>query len=280
MTDLFADVNGIKICYEIIGNEEAYPIIMVHGYGSKKTEWIAQVDALSEKYKLIIFDNRGAGKSDRPNTPYTMELYAEDIKGLMEFLKIQEAHILGASMGGMMVQHFVLTFPEMVDKVILINTFPGFPNEQGIELLKKGYIETYHKRLEDPTKAFFDGANSFYTLKFRKMMKEDPKRKFHGIFSAEDLIQRDVEDAATPQDILNGANAIAKHNTIDRLHEIQNKTLVLCAQKDRLSPVLVNEKLHELIPNSVLKIINGVGHGSPLEKAPEVNQALLEFLET
>ena len=110
------------------------------------------------------------------------------------------------------------------------------------------------------------------------MMMEDTKKKIHGIISAEDLIKLSVEDQATPQDIINGANAIAEHNTIDRLHEIKNVTLILCGEKDSLSPVLVNEKLHELIPNSKLEIIKGVGHASVLEKAPEVNKAILDFL--
>ena len=155
MTELFAEVNGVRICYEILGKEEAYPIIMVHGWGSKKREqWIAQIDDLSEKYKLVIIDNRGSGKSDRPDMPYTMELYAEDIKALMEFLGIEKAHIMGCSLGGMIVQHIALMFPEMVNKLVLINTFPGFPNEQGLTMYKNSLIESYEKRLKDPTKTF------------------------------------------------------------------------------------------------------------------------------
>jgi pimeloyl-ACP methyl ester carboxylesterase len=70
MTELFAEVNSIKICYEISGEGE--PLLLVNGFGSKKESWIAQFKHLSERFRVIRFDNRGAGKSDRPHIKYTM----------------------------------------------------------------------------------------------------------------------------------------------------------------------------------------------------------------
>ncbi len=63
----FADINGIKICYEIYGSDNNIPIILIHGFGAKKEIWNSQVGALSKKFKVITFDIRGSGKSDRPN---------------------------------------------------------------------------------------------------------------------------------------------------------------------------------------------------------------------
>jgi pimeloyl-ACP methyl ester carboxylesterase len=276
MSEQFANVNGIRICYEIHG--DGYPIIFIHGYGSVKENWMCQIGTLSQKFKVIIFDNRGAGRSDRPNIPYTMDMYVEDTKGLMDFLKIEKAHIVGWSLGGMIVQNFILKYPERVNKLVLINTFAGFPNEQGLIMYKNGLIDGYHEILKDPVKAFFDRAIGF-TRKFKKMMQEDPKRKFYSLFSAEDIIKKNSTNPATPQDIENGANAIAAHNVADRLPEIKNETLILTADKDRISPKIANEKIHEGIPNSVLKVIDGAGHDSPFEKAQEVNQILNEFLQ-
>jgi pimeloyl-ACP methyl ester carboxylesterase len=279
MTDLFADVNSIKICYQIHGKKESYPLILVHGYGGKKTEWIAQVETLSEKYKVITFDLRGAGKSDRPNIAYTMKMYADDIKSLLRVLEIEKTHIAGFSLGGMVVQHFVLNYPDIVNKIILINTSPGFPNKIALDHFVQGKIERYNIRIKDPAKAFQHGARYYFSRKFWRMMEEDPKRKFYGIFSAEDLIKDSFEDISTPQDIINGAYAIAEHYTHDLLYKITHKTLVLCAEKDRVSPILVNKNLHELLPNSTLKVIKSAGHYSIFEKAPEVNQIILDFLE-
>ena len=109
-------------------------------------------------------------------------------------------------------------------------------------------------------------------------MKADPRKKHYGLWSAEDIIKNSTIDIFTPQDILNSANAIAGHEVRDRLHEVKSKTLILCANKDRISPVLINRQIHELLPNSEFKIIKDAGHDSKLQKALEVNEAILEFL--
>ncbi|MFX1321172.1 MAG: alpha/beta fold hydrolase [Promethearchaeota archaeon] len=279
MSELFAEVNRIKICYEIKG--EGVPVFLIHGFGAKKESWIAQFGPLSEHFKVIKFDNRGSGKSDRPNQLYTMELFADDINGLMEYLKIDKAHIVGVSVGGMIAQHFAVKYPNCVIKLVLINTTPKWPEEKsGLELYKQGKITSYKKRLKDPVKAFFDSTPMSYTLKFRKEMKENPKKKFHGLFSAEDLIREDSINPATPQDIENQAHALGTHNIIDRLHEIKSETLIMCASNDRQMPKSVNLQIHERIPNSKFIVIEKAGHSSYKERAPEVNKYIIDFLKS
>jgi proline-specific peptidase len=280
MTDLYANVNGIKICYEIHGNGD--PIILVHGFGSKKDGWkFSQLPELSKEYKVIIFDNRGAGKSDRPNEPYTMELFADDLNILMQFLKIDKAHVLGCSLGGMIVQTFAINYPERIRKLILINTTPTFPSDKsGIEVYKNHNITKYNALMKDPTKTFFDYASPGFTRKFKKMMQENPKRKFHGLFTAEDLIKDSTINPSTPHDIINQAHALKHFNVIDRLYKIQSETLIITASHDKTLPKLMSEKIHERIPNSKLILIEGAGHSSNHEKAPEINQHILDFLKS
>ena len=114
----FADVNGIKICYEIQGKGD--PVILVHGFGVKKEVWMCQYGPLSEKFKVIRFDNRGAGESDHPDELFTMEMLAEDIRGLMDALNLEKAHIVAWSLGGMIAQHFAIKYPDRINKLILI----------------------------------------------------------------------------------------------------------------------------------------------------------------
>lgn len=279
MSELFAEVNGIKICYEVKGEEE--PVFLIHGFGAKKESWIAQFGPLSEHFKVIRFDNRGSGKSDRPNQPYSMELFADDINGLMEYLKINKAHIFGVSVGGMIAQHFAVKYPNRVNKLILMNTTPKWPeNKSGLEVYKQSKITSYEKRLKDPVKSFFESTPMSYTLKFRKEMKENPKKKFHGLFSAEDLIREDTINPATPQDIVNQAHALGTHNIIERLIEIKSETSIMCASNDRQMPKSVNLQIHERIPNSKFIVIEKAGHGSNKEKAPEVNKHIINFLKS
>ncbi|MFX1235066.1 MAG: alpha/beta fold hydrolase [Promethearchaeota archaeon] len=281
MTEAYAKVNGIRICYEILG--EGYPVILVHGFGDKKEHFRAQVGDFSKYFKVIRLDNRGAGKSDRPEGPYTMELYADDINALMDYLKVEKAHIIGHSFGGMIVQNFVLKYPNRVNKIVLINTFPGLKttntfNDKGFEMYQNNAIEGLKKFMKDPMNNFLQGAKYSYSRPFWKLMVQNPKRKFHNIWSVEDLVEERLSNPTTVDDIKNQLAAVKTHTVYNRLHEIKNDVLILCAEKDKTTPKLVNLKMHEQIPNSKLIIIENAAHQSILEKAPEVNKYIIDFL--
>ncbi|TFG00007.1 MAG: alpha/beta hydrolase [Promethearchaeota archaeon] len=281
MSEHFAYVNGVNICYKIHGKENSYPIICVHGFGSKKETWIAQVGDLSKNYRVIIFDLRGAGRSSRPEEPpYTMEMFADDIKGLMDFLKIKKAHIMGRSMGGMIAQNFVLRNPKKVNKLILLNTSSGMRNKESIELFKRAQIERYNLIQSNPEKVFWRDTRLGFHIKFRKQMEADPKKKFYGIWSVEDLIEYIKTNPSRPIDIKNQAHAIKSHNTFERLHQIKNETLLLTASHDKLVPKFFVEQIHQRIPNSIFKVIDKAGHESHYSRAPEVNKIILDFLES
>ena len=272
----FANVKGIKLRYKFKG--EGYPTFLIHGF-AKKEFWIGQINALSEEFKVIWFDNRGVGESDRPNEPYTMKMLVEDLKGLMDFLNIQKAHLIGHSLGSFIAQNFTLTYPERVNKLILMSTNPGLPDQKGIDIFKNNQIALYEARIKDPISGFFTKMKVRFTREFLKLMKSDPKKQFHGIFSAEDLIKSENENPWTPQDIINHSNALADHNTLAALHKIKHKTLIIAGEKDRLTPRISSEQVHEKIPNSELRIVSG-GHYFPLENAPEVNQIIIDFLKS
>ncbi|MFX0038506.1 MAG: alpha/beta fold hydrolase [Promethearchaeota archaeon] len=276
MTELFAEVNGIKICYEVQGEGDL--VLLVHGLGSKKESWIAQFKPLSEHFKVIRFDNRGAGKSDRPKGDFSMELFADDIAGLMDFLKIDKAHIIGWSLGGMIVQNFVLKYPERVNKIVLINTNYGTPDESGPIAYKNMRLAGLKAKQEDPEKAFWNSIRADYHIKFRKQLEADPSKKWYGLWSAEDLIKESMIDPPTVEDIELQAQALNTHHTFERLPEIKNETLLITSTHDRVMPTFVMEEMYERIPNSTLKVIDKAGHGSPRSRAPEINKLIIDFL--
>jgi len=274
----FADVKGLKLCYEVKG--EGYPIFLIHGFGSKKEYWIAQSDNFSKEFKVIALDSRGAGKSDRPNELYTAELLAKDVIGLMDVLSVPRAHFIGHSLGGAVVQHIALMYPERVGKIVLISTFPDFPlDKSGVEMFKKNQIAMYEATKNDPIKGFYTKMKLRFSREFLKLMKEDPERKLHGIFTTNDLMEINRIDPATPQDINNLTNVLVTHQVLNKLHEIKAKTLIIAGNKDRLASKLSSEQLHERIPNSILKVIPG-GHFINLEKAAEINQLIIDFLKS
>ena len=277
MTELFANINGITICYEVFG--EGYPIVLIQGFGARKEGFKCQIPALSEHFKVITFDNRGAGKSERVKNPYTMKNLADDIKGLLDFLEIKKSHVLGTSMGGIIAQEFALQHPEYVDKLILVNTVSGAPDNVGLELLKKNRIDQLELIKTDPEKAFWDNAHIWFYHKYRKELKVNPKKKFFGIWSAEDEIRESTILMPTPLDIELQIEALRGFNTLEKLHQIKSHTLILAASHDQVCSKSNAEEMHKRIPNSELRVIEKAGHESPKTRTTEVNNYIIIFLK-
>src|SRR5438046_8889941 len=102
-------VNGIRMFYEETGGGE--PLILIMGFGGDHLAWAFQVRALAEHYRVVTFDNRGAGQSDAPEPPYTIRTMADDTAGLIAALGIERAHVVGVSMGGMIAPARALASP-------------------------------------------------------------------------------------------------------------------------------------------------------------------------
>ena len=278
MAEKFIDINDVRICYQIHG--DGYPVVLIHGFGSKKESFMAQIPALSQEFKIISFDNRGSGKSERPDMPYTMEMFADDIKGLMDYFEITRAHLIGLSLGGMIGLNFVLKYPNMVNKLVLINTLARLPDDFDPKTYINSKIEALELKKKDPELAFWQSTRFGFYHKFRIKMKANPKERFYGLWSVEDVLKYYKTDPPTAQDIRNIASSFKTYNAYEKLPEIKHKTLLLTASHDKLVPKEKMLEIHKKMPNSTYKIIEKAGHESPKEKAPEVNKAIIKFLKT
>ncbi len=274
----FAAVNGVILCYESYG--DGFPVLFLHGFGSKKEIWKPQIKDFSKKFRMIILDMRGTGRSERPDYSYTMNEVLYDIKDLMDELQIKSAHLIGRSFGGMIAQNFVLKYPNYVKKLVLIATYAKAEEEhvnlivanrtKGIELLKI-----------DPTQAFLNSARVLYHQSFQREMKQNPKKKFHDVFSMEDLIEESTIYPSRPQDIINQGNVMKEHNTLERLSEIKQDILLIGASHDRLIPKTAMIEMHKRIPNSSLEFVDKAGHFMTFSKAAKVNNIIIKsFLKS
>ena len=115
-----ATIGDLELYYEEHGSGE--PLIMVLGLGQDVATWGLQIEALSKHLRLIVFDNRDAGRSSRCPDNYTTQSMAQDMMGLMDHLEIERTHLLGTSMGGMIAQHVALMAPERLKSLILAST--------------------------------------------------------------------------------------------------------------------------------------------------------------
>ena len=183
-------------------------------------------------------------------------------------------------MGGMVALTFIIKYPDTVNKLILINTLGKFPDGFDPEAYIQSKIISLEAMKQNPEKSFWDSTKFGFHPKFRRKMREHPGVKFYGLWSTEDLIEYYQTNPATPQDIRNLASSFRTYDAYQRIHEINNKTLLLTASHDKLVPKEKVSELHKMMSNSILKIIDQAGHESSKENAPEVNESIISFLES
>jgi len=262
-----AKVGDINVYYEIHGKGE--PLVLIYGYVGHSELWFRQIPVFSKKYQVVAFDNRGVGRSDKPDIPYTMAMMAEDIAGLLDIIGIDAAHIFGISMGGMIAQHFALTFPQRVISLILGCTACG-----GVHMIQPE---------PDSMAALFD----FERLK--NMTPEEVTRQAMPFCYSQEFIARNsdiieervakqLEYPTPPHGATRQAGAIMGHDTYELLPKITLPTLVIAGDNDRLIPVENSRILASRIPGAELAIIKGAGHEFFIEDAEEANKMILDFL--
>jgi 3-oxoadipate enol-lactonase len=261
----FFNREDVKLYYEVEG--EGSPLVLISGLGSKNS-WSFQIPFFRKKMQVIVLHNRGVGKSSRPNYPYSMKMFVEDIHELLDHLEIKEkVHLCGISMGGMIVQHFILNYPERVKSLILCATsaYPeGASNVIESQKLMEG--SSYEQKFKVRVAAL-------YSRPFKRKLKTDSK-----IYEV--LRKEFMEDPTELKDYINQGAAILDHDTRESLHEITQPTLILVGNEDRIILGLNHSKLlHEKIPNSTLKIIENTGHGFVAEQSRVVNEIMYEFIK-
>lgn len=112
--------NGISIYCEVSGAGE--PLVLIGGLGADISLTAGLAPAFADRYQVVVFDNRGAGRSSKPDLPYTIAMMAEDTAALLTALAIERAHLLGISMGGRIALEFALAHPDRVGKLVLVST--------------------------------------------------------------------------------------------------------------------------------------------------------------
>ena len=257
----------IEINYVVRGKGE--PLLCFQGLGQSITSWTFQLPYFKRRMKVIALDNRGVGKSSRPNYPYTMDMFVEESKALLNHLEVNErVHIMGISMGGMVAQHFALKYPESVKTVILMGTAAKMDPEP--------LIAKYSHFMEDMNldEGFMERLKLMFSSEFLKRVEQD-KRLYETLKN-----KMTLENPTTIQDYHNRGAAIANHDTRDALIKIKHPTLILVGSDDKIIPVSESKFLDSNIPNSRLEIIQGYGHGSLLvEDAEKINSLIWGFIQ-
>ena len=258
-------VNKIDFYYEDCG--KGYPLILISGLGSNSMSWKTVLNILSKHYRVITFDNRGAGRSGAPDGAYSISQMTEDLNGLLEYLNIDKAHVLGHSMGGFIAQELALKYPEKINKLMLCCTMD--------KLSKRNKV-----LFESMYSSWKNGLSKY--IWFRKLYCWVFSPKF---FEDEQIIEFAVQFALEYpyQQTLAGfygqLKACEGFSTFEGLKNVYHDTLVLSGEDDNLITPLECEIMRDKITNSKSVVISGVGHTPHVENKEEFSKNILEFLQ-
>lgn len=249
--------------YEVHG--QGRPLLLIGGLGNDVSAWSANMPGLARRYRVVAFDNRGAGRTGAPDGPWTIPMMAADTAGLLDALGIARAHVLGVSMGGYIAQELALACPGRLAGLVLATTSVG-PYQ-----LKMSVLEEWARRALagiDPL-AFFQIMLPFM---FNDRCFEQP-----GVL--EMAVATIAPHTATPPHILaRQMMACVEHDARDRIGLITAPTLVLAGREDPFVPFSLSEELAARIPGARLHVLEGGGHGFTASVAEAFNRAVFEFL--
>ncbi len=258
-------VNGIQIYFEDQGTGD--PLVLLNGLAFPMDLWFLQIRELSRHFRVIAPDNRGIGRTDKPDEEYSIALMASDTAGLLRELGIEKANIAGLSMGGFIAQEIALAYPEMVNRLILIATGLG------------------GKRQHELSRPFWEQCMA----ELKGLTPPEMYRKDMILMTAPgfderrpDLLERSVairlERTQPLFAFLRQYTAAGKFDSNDRVHRVTQPTLIIFGDKDRLFPIALKDDFVKKIPNARSIVYENCGHAVLLEKAEELNRDILNFL--
>jgi pimeloyl-ACP methyl ester carboxylesterase len=256
-----AKLDGININYKVEGQGE--PLVMIMGFTANRSNWMPQIPLFKKYYRVITFDNRGVGKSDKPPGPYSTRMMADDTAKLMDLLEIEKAHIVGLSMGGMIAQELAINYPQRVMKLVLASTYARQDETSGDTLEQAKFLQlTPEKKVGAMVSLAFN--KPFYRFTFGLLAR----------------VQTMFTGASGRAGIAAQSEACLKHNTLERLSSITAPTLVIVGTGDRIIKPVSSEVIAGKIPDAKLVKVQGGSHYFSFEMRKVFNREVLNFLKS
>ncbi len=253
----FIQIDNMNINYTQYGNGDNC-ILFLHGWGSNKESFnrIIQKMTNNQKYKLIAIDFPGFGESNMPNTPVGTKEYSEWIIQFIEKIGLNRVTLVGHSFGGRISIRIASSRPELVDKVILIDS-------AGIKPKRK--LKNHLKVLS------YKFAKGFLKLVYRKEKFEREMEELRKRFGSEDY----RNSKPMMRQIL---IKVVNEDLTEYLPKIKAPTLIIWGDKDTETPIWMAEKMEKIIPDAGLVVFKGAGHYSYLEKPDDFVIIINKFI--
>jgi 3-oxoadipate enol-lactonase len=267
-----ATVSGREVFYELYEPDPTPahpgpPLVLLNGISGSCRGWLPlQVPEFSKTRQTLIFDHRGVGQSQDPGSAFSTADLADDTAGLLDSLGIEQADVLGGFMGGMAAQELALRHPDRVRRLVLVGTYAR-PDAKR-RMLLEDWVALARARF--PMEGMVR-KRLVWTLSDETLDQTDLMETMLDFFTKEnapvgsELLERQCE-------------ACIGHDTLDRLSEIRQPTLVLCGREDQLTPPKFHRELSNRIPGSRLVVFDFGAHLVMAESAVRFNQVVLQFL--
>jgi 3-oxoadipate enol-lactonase len=260
----FAASGEVGLHYESTGAGEA-PVLLVMGLGMTVTGWWRTVPVLAERLRVLSFDNRGVGRSDRPPGPYTVAQMADDAMAVLDAAGERSAHVYGVSLGGMIAQEIALRHPDRVRRLVLAATTPGGPRARPPDSTTLAFFD---RRARMPAEEAV-WASVPYNYAARTRLEGGQR-------IAEDIAQR-LRFPIEPDPYRAQLAAAVGHDAYGRLSAIGAPTLIVHGAEDRMLPPDNARLLADAIPRAELRVWPRTGHLLFTDE-PEVDRDVLRFL--
>ncbi len=259
----FADSNGTKISYQLRGEGE--PLVLIMGFGADGDVWEQHTLAYEHHFKCIILDNRGVGESDQPQGPYSTKVMAEDVIAVMDVEGVDKARVAGISMGGAITQSLAIHFPDRVQSIALISTWPKFNN----------YAKAMYENLKK-LRVTSDPATFMQLLQLWIFAPPYYEKEYESLIEG----QQGAAENDMPQSqagFEGQLDACINHDATDSLAKITVPTLITVGDMDVMTPPSFSKILQDGIAGSQYVVFSNGGHVHHWEDLERFNKLTTDF---
>jgi 3-oxoadipate enol-lactonase len=258
-------VRDFELYFEERGRGE--PLVLVPGFGTGLWIWYRQVAAFAERFRVVVFDPRGVAGSPAPDAPFTMRDLADDLAALLEGLRVERAHVLGASFGGFVAQEFALAHPGRTRSLVLCCTSYG----------GAGHVPPAPETLA--AIASTKGLNTAERVRENLLLAFSPRFVEEQPAEVERVISLRAESDVPESAYLRQLQAAVAFDAAARVGAISVPTLVVTGDADAIVPHQNSLNLAAAIPGAKLRVIDGGSHAFFIEQPDEFNRSVIDFIE-
>ena len=260
----FATVGRYRLRYLDVGRGPV--AVLIHGLAGDHTAWRPQIDSLRERYRVIAFDNRGAGQSTQLDEPVSTRDLADDTLGLMAALGVQRAHVIGRSMGGAVAQHMALAAPDRVGSLLLCASFAR------LDALGRRVLSNMREALEWRMSWADHARHSVQNFVSAQFFNEQPA----AVAAIERLIGGETR---LPACYIRQNEACQAHDTVAELGRIRQPAMVMAGDCDPICSLTATRALSQGLADAGTEIFAGASHFFLIEQPTKFNRLLLEWLD-